>query len=612
MSIRSDWWAGGRRRSRLRVVIAAASAAAVAGFVPAVASASASAAAGPATHIHARTQQLTRVGTVNFAALAKKVAASQSASAAASPSASASIKPRVAPLGKAPMANAGQQPAASARRAAPAAPLTSALAGNVKGAKGFNGINSTASLALNGFDVTPPDMGMGTGTSAQGTAVLQAVNLAVEAFSPSGQALAGPVSLNSFFGLSPAWFTSDPRVYWDPQTKHWFLTMLSVGPPFGGAGTSSMQFIAVSQTTNALGAYTIFSIDTSTSVIDNSICPCLGDFDMVGADNSGFYITTNEFSITGPGFNGTNLYAMSKKGLIAAANGGPATQIFQYPIPTLSDPFGAFHLAPSSVTQGSAVPNNEYFVESDGNNVSNSALQVWALTGTKSLNASTPTAPPLSEASVATQGYSVPPNAVQKSGPIPFGNTVGAKVASPLQTDFDAVQQVTYASGEVYAQLNTGVNAGGGATNAGVAWFALHPTPGVGSVSVKNNGNGYVHVNGHLLYPSIGVNAQGNGYIAFALSSGSNFPTAAYIRFAGKQGAVGPVRIQKAGTRPLDDLSCYPGSGFGPACRYGDYSMTQVFNGRVYLATEYVHALTNVAGGAQANWATRIWSVPVP
>ena len=55
-----------------------------------------------------------------------------------------------------------------------------------------------------------------------------------------------------------------------------------------------------------------------------------------------------------------------------------------------------------------------------------------------------------------------------------------------------------------------------------------------------------------------------------------------------------------------------PGAGFGPACRYGDYSMTQVFNGRVYLATEYVHALTNVAGGAATNWATRIWSVPVP
>jgi hypothetical protein len=78
---------------------------------------------------------------------------------------------------------------------------------------------------------------------------------------------------------------------------------------------------------------------------------------------------------------------------------------------------------------------------------------------------------------------------------------------------------------------------------------------------------------------------------------------------AGRQG---PVVIQKAGTYPLDDFTCYPGAGFGPACRYGDYSMTQVYNGRVYLATQYVHALTDVAGGAATNWATRIWSAPVP
>jgi hypothetical protein len=386
--------------------------------------------------------------------------------------------------------------------------------------------------------------------------------------------------------------------------------MLTVAPPFGGPGTSSEQFIAVSQTTDALGSYTIFAIPTGTSVIDNTACPCFGDFDMVGADNSGFYITTNEFGIpgVGGGFNGTNLYALSKAGLIAAANGGPLPALFLYPIPTLSDPFGAYHLAPSSVTQGSAAPKTEYFVESDGNSFSNSALEVWALTNTNLLSSTGPVLAPA--ASVATEGYSVPPNAVQKSGPIPFGNTQGATVASPLQTDFDAVQQVTYASGELYAQLSTGVTAGGGATKAGVAWFALHPTPGPGSVSARNDGNGYVQVNGHLLYPSIGVNANGHGYMAFALSGGNNFPTAAYIKFDDDEGAVGPVLTQKAGTTPLDDLSCYPAAAGG--CRYGDYSATQVYNGRVYLATEYVHALTNVSGGAMANWATRIWSVPVP
>jgi hypothetical protein len=381
-------------------------------------------------------------------------------------------------------------------------------------AKGFNGINSTASLAVNGFDISPPDMGMGTGTSAGngGPAGGQPRGGGVLAVGPG----TGTVSLNAFFGLSPAWFTSDPRVYWDPQTKHWFLTMLSVGPPFGGAGTSSMQFIAVSRTKNALGAYTIFSFDTSTSVIDNSICPCLGDFDMVGADNSGFYITTNEFPITGPGFNGTNLYAMSKKGLIAAANGGPAVPVFLYPIPTLSDPFGAYHLAPSSVTQGSAVPNTEYFVESDANNVGNSALEVWALTGTKSLNASTPTAPPLSEASVATQGYSQPPNAVQKSGPIPFGNTVGAKVASPLSTNDDEVQQVTYASGELYAHQHRGQRAAAPPTRAWL--FALPEARRLGV------GHEQRQLRPCQRPPAVPVDRgqrAGQRHIAFALSAGA-------------------------------------------------------------------------------------------
>jgi hypothetical protein len=604
--ITSDWPPGGHRWSRRWAVIAAASAVAVVVSVPAAAFASAGSprATVQVRAIHPQPMTLKRLGTVNLTTLAKKAAASTSP---ATPG-----KPQVLPMGKPPLKNAGQHPKSTATHRAPVAPLTSVSPQwTTTGVKAFDGINSTTSLIANGFDVTPPDMGMATGTSSQGTAIVQAVNLAVQAFSPSGKTLAGPVALNTFFNVPLDWFTSDPRVYWDPQTKHWFLTMLSVGPSFGPPGSNSFQFIAVSQTTNALGNYTIFAIPTDTSLIDNSICPCFGDFDMVGADNTGFYITTNEFSINGPGFNGTNIYATSKAELIAAANGGPAPNTFIYPVPTLSDPFGAFHLAPSSVTQGSKAPKTEYFVESDGNDFSNSALEVWALTNTGLLNSTGPplTSPP---ATVATEGYSVPPNAVQKSGPIPFGNSVGATVAFPLATDFDAVQQVTYASGEIYAQLSTGVSAGGGSTNAGVAWFALHPTAGSGTVSVKNNGDGYVHIKGHLLYPSIGVAANGQGYIGFALSSGSKFPSAAYIKFNGQQGAVGSVLTQKAGTASLDDLSCYPSIGFGPPCRYGDYSATQVYNGRVYLATEYVNSLTDVLDGAQANWATRIWSVPVP
>jgi hypothetical protein len=46
-------------------------------------------------------------------------------------------------------------------------------------------------------------------------------------------------------------------------------------------------------------------------------CPCFGDQPLIGADTNGFYVSTNEFPISGPGFNGAQIYAMSKSALAA-------------------------------------------------------------------------------------------------------------------------------------------------------------------------------------------------------------------------------------------------------------------------------------------------------
>jgi hypothetical protein len=418
------------------------------------------------------------------------------------------------------------------------------------------------------------------------------------------------VGANAFMGLGPCTSDnfpvncpSDPRVYWDPQTKHWFITNFTFSEkPLG------QQFVAVSRTTNGLGNYTIFAIPTGAGFIDPSDCPCEGDFDMIGADRNGFYLTVNEFGQTS--YHGAVLFAASKRGLIAAANGGSATA-FVYTVPTLSDPFGGFRLAPAQATQGSRSPSTEYFVEADANSFSDTSLNVWALLRTGSLNGASPTAPPLVVKNVATEGYSIPPQATQKTGPIPFGNTLGALVAQPLDSGFMVQQNMTFANGTLYVQMVTGVSAGGVATRSGLAWVALHPKPGRSSISVRNVGQGYVRANAQLLYPTIAVNARGRGWMGFTVAGANHYPSAAYVRFNGTKGAVGRVHIAKAGTRALDDISCYPGAGNGPTCRFGDYSASQLFNGRIYMGTEYVHKLTNVAGGSDTNWATRVTSVPV-
>ena len=62
---------------------------------------------------------------------------------------------------------------------------------------------------------------------------------------------------------------------------------------------------------------------------------------------------------------------------------------------------------------------------------------------------------------------------------------------------------------------------------------------------MKNLADGYVSANAQLLYPSIAVNARGNGWMAFTVAGASHFPSAAYIRFNGVRGAVGPYSHRK-------------------------------------------------------------------
>jgi hypothetical protein len=612
--MRSKWraWFPGQRRPRMLIAVIGAGACVAGLSLPVAAGAQNASHAAVSRKVNLsalRVEHLAikRVGTVDMLKLSRAAAAHRYAKVRG--------KPISEPLRVPPALRTAASRAARVTARTPRATPITRFAGNVRGARGFNGQTAKSNESTLGFDVSPPDEGMAVGTSSRGTAIVQSLNLTISMYKPDGKLLSGPVAASTFFKIGtcsgasfPDYCPTDPRVYWDPQTHHWFLTEFTFAssPP-------AKQYIAVSKTSNALGKYEIFSIPTSTSLIDQSDCPCFGDFDMIGADNSGFYITTNEFGQSS--FHGTNIYALSKQGLIAAAEGkAPPPKYFQYPIPTLADPFAAYHLAPSSVAQGSKAPNTEYFVESDANLLSDSSLEVWALLHTNSLNAKIPTAPKLVETGVATKGYSLPPNATQKAGPIPLGNILGAVVASPLETDFDAVQETTYANGELYAQLNTGVSVGGGATNAAGMWFALHPMAGRSSLSVANNGNGYVAVrNGHMLYPSIAVNAWGKGYMAFTTSGANGYPSAAYVKFRGSMGAVGPIHVARAGRFPLDDFTCYPGDGFGPACRYGDYSASQVYNGRIYMAAEYIHYLTPVNGGfALSNWGTRIWSAPVP
>ncbi|MGO8961754.1 MAG: hypothetical protein ACLQFR_30940 [Streptosporangiaceae bacterium] len=493
----------------------------------------------------------------------------------------------------------------------PGTAVTNAFTGNVPDARGFDGITSAINGAANSpvvggiGDVSPPDQALAVGPSTAGTAIVEYVNDALNIYAPDGRTLLGAIPGYQIYGLPAYLSLADPRAYRDPQTGHWFLTQFTYGD--GIAAPLSTQLLAVSQTTSPFGPYTAFAIDTSDSSNTAGGCPCFGDFDQVGINSSGFFIATNEYSVDEPKFNGTLIYAMSKDALISAAMsvGKPVPAVKRYVVRPSRDRFGAYHLSPATVTQGSSEPNTEYFVESNSKLAYSAGLTVYALLDTSLLNSGR--RPRLVEATMASEPYSFPPLATQRSGPTPYGCSVNFCATASLQTDFNAVQEVTYANGHLYAELDTGFNFGTG-QNSGAAWFVLHPVPHPGWLAVSLVSNGYVETPEDLLYPVIGVNKAGKGYLSFAISASTRYPSTAYMTFNGSSGPAGPIHIAAAGANPLDDFTCYPPYSTGQ-CRYGDYSMSQYYNGRIYMASEYVAPEPR---DALSNWSTRIWDAPVP
>jgi hypothetical protein len=112
------------------------------------------------------------------------------------------------------------------------------------------------------------------------------------------------------------------------------------------------------------------------------------------------------------------------------------------------------------------------------------------------------------------------------------------------------------------------------------------------------------------LYPYTAVDSAGIGYLLFSLSGPHNYPSPAYVPY-NVDGPTGPVILATSGAAPEDGFTCYAafvGPSYG-GCRWGDYSMGVVMNGRVYMAAEMV---PQGYRDLLTNWGTYIWSAPPP
>jgi hypothetical protein len=510
------------------------------------------------------------------------------------------------------------------------------------GFQGFNGISHIDSRTANNgnqFSVEPPDQGLCVGNGY----VMEAVNDAVRVFDTEGNPLTGVEDINSFFGfpaaidrtVAPPVFgpsLSDPKCYFDQPTRRWFVSELMIDNGTNpGATGRSFNLLAVSQTDHPTGAFTIFMYDVTDDGLNGTPnhggCPCFGDQPLLGADKFGVYQTTNEFPEFVNGFNGSQIYAISKSEIEEAASSPkePVPVVVHIDASQQLVPFGglSYSIQPATAPASNDWDNDPDTSLKNGVEYFLSALQfvdtfdnriaVWAITNTKSLSESSPTLT-LSFAVIHSETYGQPNPASQKVGEIPLGVSV-REPEEFVATNDDRMNQVVFAGGTLYGGLNSLLKVGG-AEQQGIAWFGVNPRFNGPTLTGRVVTQGYVAVAGADVYfPSIGVNDDGNGVIAFSISGAKYFPSAAYTDMVSGKG-LPFVHISGAGKDPEDGFSGYVAFGAAGVARWGDYSAAIADGKRIWFAAEYIPnacssltPTTPLCRTVNANWGTFVSAV---
>lgn len=530
---------------------------------------------------HARAGMLTRVATVDLlssaapqgVALAAPAIPRQRGARLLQPKISAS--PSAAPLNRAPAAG----PLSQAQSAA-SSPIESEHSRSIL--HNFDGVSSLDSAVTNfGAEFEPPDQGLCVGNGF----VVEPVNSAFTIYRPNGSVVTGPFNVNVLFQEGLTEFTSDPRCYFDKATHTWFATILFISAD----NTEARTDIAVNSSGDPTKPWTVYHIDATDDGTRGTPvhvgCPCFGDQPLLGIDDENIYVSTNEFSILGPQANGTQIYAISKRDLI---KGAADVHFVQFENLTIAGTM-AFSVQPA-ITQPGEGGAAEYFLESIDLTGSDNRIGVWALTNQKEVSKGK--FPTLTSVVVTSEAFGVPPNAVQ------LGST------SLLNTGDDRMQQVQFIGGALWGELNTAFTFPGDTTQlAANAWFKVHPRVDDGEISGATiTKQGYVASAGNFVfYPAIQASPNGGAAMVFTLSGATYFASAAYALLSEEGDSFGPIRIAAPGTGPYNPNST----------RWGDYSFATVDpSGQgIWLATEYIPALSRQTVDGLQNWGTRVFEV---
>jgi len=324
---------------------------------------------------------------------------------------------------------------------------------------------------------------------------------------------------------------SDPRVIFDPTTHRWFISMITTP----GSGPNDI-LLAVSNTADATDGFKGYDIPNN----GTSGFTSFGDYDTLGIDDHGVYVSTFGFPTAGS-TSTTSLLFVKKADLIGEVT-SPSFRLF-----VTSDPNVIDNYQPVQDLSGAATTSHNFY--SAGRNYT----EVATINGTDPATAtlSTPAFVPNSLNTAALTKGQQPggPNTIDTGGFRLSGHVIQA-----LGSDW-GIQEIEVGS------------------HAAIRWIRFNPTTG----AVLNTGQ-VSDPNRDYYYGSIAISPAGIVAIGFTGSSPSSstgfsgFASTFYVSGTtdGKTLTLGTPTLTKdgAGRYSLDF-----GSG---NVRWGDYSNTVV------------------------------------
>jgi hypothetical protein len=448
----------------------------------------------------------------------------------------------------------------------------------------------------------PPDTNGAVGP----TQYVQMVNTVFSVYDKAGTRLSGPTAINQLFNALPAnsrcraTNDGDPVVVYDQLADRWVLSQFAVRDDAGGTNGPYSECVAISQTSDATGAYYVYDFQLGATVFQ--------DYPHFGLWPDGYYMTTHQFNQAGTAYLGQGAWAFERDRML---DGKPA-QLVYFNLGSLPAPFntGFGGQLPANLDGFTLPPagSPNYFVEVDsaadvglGNN-----LRIWKF----HVDWTTP--------ANSSFGVSGMPNSVipitDFARPNCNNNAVGCVPQLGDATGLDPIgdrlmYRLAYRNfGDHEALvLNHTVVSNATTGQMGPRWYEVRDPGGTPQIFQQSTfvPTGPTDLS-YRWMGSVAMDRAGNMAIGYSTSSNASFPS---IGYAGRL-ATDPVNTLAQG-----EAQMFAGTGpqhGGPTLgRWGDYTdmtVDPVDDCTFWYTNEYYSA----ADAGVFLWRTRIGSFKIP